>query len=84
MLKRSKGEGLFLSISIDVRHGMACCYKYFLLNYIWEVEMRNLVPLLLLALLFIAGCVPGVSIGDKLAVINSFDARPAGISAGES
>jgi len=84
VLKRSKGEGLFLSISIDVRHGMACCYKYFLLNYIWEVEMRNLVPLLLLALLFIAGCVPGVSIGDKLAVINSFDARPAGISAGES
>jgi hypothetical protein len=48
--------------------------------------MRKLVPLLLLAVLFVAGCYPGgpITITGQLPVINSFNANPSSISAGES
>jgi hypothetical protein len=49
--------------------------------------MKKLIPLLLLAVLFTAGCVPGgpITIGTSgPPVINSFDASPSTISAGES
>ncbi|MGD0353655.1 MAG: CARDB domain-containing protein [Dehalococcoidia bacterium] len=50
--------------------------------------MKKLVPVLLLAVLFLAGCYPGGPITitgpSQLPVINSFNASPASISAGES
>jgi hypothetical protein len=50
--------------------------------------MKKLVPLLLLAVLFLAGCYPGGPITitgpSQLPAINSFNASPASISAGES
>jgi hypothetical protein len=50
--------------------------------------MKKLVPVLLLAVLFLAGCYPGGPITitgpSQLPAINSFNASPASISAGES
>jgi hypothetical protein len=48
--------------------------------------MKKLVPVLLLAVLFLAGCYPGspITIPGQLPVIESFNASPANISAGES
>jgi len=50
--------------------------------------MKKLVPVLLLAVLFIASCYPGgpitITTPGKLPVINSFSASPSNISAGES
>jgi hypothetical protein len=48
--------------------------------------MKKLVPVLVLALLFLAGCYPGgpITITGQLPVIDSFNASPASISAGES
>ncbi|MGD0353065.1 MAG: CARDB domain-containing protein [Dehalococcoidia bacterium] len=50
--------------------------------------MKKLIPVLLLAVLFIAGCYPGGPITitgpSQLPVINSFNASPASISSGES
>jgi len=48
--------------------------------------MKKLVPFFLLAVLFIASCYPGapITIGGQTPVINSFNASPASISAGES
>jgi len=48
--------------------------------------MKKLIPVLVLALLFVAGCYPGASISlpGLSPVINSFNASPASISAGES
>jgi hypothetical protein len=50
--------------------------------------MKKLVPLLLLAVMFLAGCYPGGPITitgpSQLPAINSFNASPASISAGES
>jgi len=43
--------------------------------------MKKLLSALLLAFIFLAGCYP---VTGKLPAINSFDARPASISAGES
>jgi hypothetical protein len=47
--------------------------------------MKRLIPLLLLVPLFIAGCYPGapITIGGQMPAINSFNASPASISAGE-
>ena len=50
--------------------------------------MKKLVPVLLLAVLFIASCYPGglitISTPGQLPVINSFSAEPSSISAGQS
>lgn len=48
--------------------------------------MKYLVILVLLAMLVLAGCYPGgpITIPGRLPVINSFNASPASISAGES
>lgn len=48
--------------------------------------MKKLVPLLILVVLFIASCYPGgpITIGGQLPVINSFNASPSSISAGDS
>jgi len=48
--------------------------------------MKKLFTVLLLAVLFLASCYPGgkITITGQLPAINSFDARPASISAGES
>jgi hypothetical protein len=48
--------------------------------------MKRLVPVLLLTVLFLASCYPGgkITIGGQLPIINSFNASPASISAGES
>ncbi len=50
--------------------------------------MKKLIPLLLLAVLFLASCYPGgpitITAPGQLPVINSFNASPASISAGES
>lgn len=48
--------------------------------------MNRLVPVLLLACVFLAGCYPGapISITGQVPVINSFNASPSSISAGES
>ena len=48
--------------------------------------MKKLIPFLLLAMLLIASCYPGgpITIGGQTPVINSFNASPSGISAGES
>jgi len=48
--------------------------------------MRKLVPLVLLAVLFLAGCYPGspITIPGQVPIIESFNANPANISAGGS
>jgi hypothetical protein len=50
--------------------------------------MKKLVPVLLLAVLFLASCYPGgpitISTPGQLPVINSFSAEPSSISAGQS
>lgn len=47
--------------------------------------MKKLIPLLSLAVLLIAGCTGGpITIGGQMPVINSFNASPVSISAGES
>lgn len=48
--------------------------------------MKKLVPLVLLAVLFLAGCYPGspITIPGQVPVIESFNASPSSISSGES
>jgi hypothetical protein len=48
--------------------------------------MKKLIPLLLLSVLFVAGCYPGgpITITGQQPVISSFNASPSSISAGQS
>ena len=47
--------------------------------------MRKLIPLSLLAMMLVVGCTcGGITIGSQQPIINSFNASPASVSAGES